>query len=196
MDTGNIPGTSVPCFTHVTFPKLQEYAEKLGKTNSGSHRGDEKDEMTKMSKTSSSAASFKNEKQEQKQQQNPFNLSTYESEIVSKSGRVFSPAEVRRILQFHLKAEDQFWVSRIHSVSTLCSSIDSMAVQVPEGWQPAAPQKVLIQFISDPDCPLCRGVGSKRVPKPNGNGFVDAPCDCPKQKQILNRKTRAWENVN
>jgi hypothetical protein len=114
-----------------------------------------------------------------------FNPFTYESEIVSKSGRVFNPVEVKRILQFHLSSGDPFWKSRIHSVGNLRSNIDTMDGQVPSDWIPPVPQPLKTRCVAAPTCPLCRGTGTKRVPNPSGEGFISVPCDCPKREEVL-----------
>ena len=141
-------------------------------------------------------------KQEQKPQPtaSTFDPLGFKDSVTSKSGTVYPAEQVSRILQYHfVYNSNKYWVDpaqgNVTSVARLVKVIDTMAGQVPSDWILPPPQKVLTRFIYDLDCPLCRGTGEKRVPKPEGVGFMDAPCDCPQQKQTLNRETNQWENL-
>jgi hypothetical protein len=197
-DTGNIGPKFPEGSIHVTFPKLQEFAERLGKTKFEKHRGDETDE-TKQNNTVRVCGVLK---QEQKPQPtaSTFDPLGFKDSVTSKSGTVYPAEQVSRILQYHfVYNSNKYWVDpaqgNVTSVARLVKVIDTMAGQVPSDWILPPPQKVLTRFIYDLDCPLCRGTGEKRVPKPEGVGFMDAPCDCPQQKQTLNRETNQWENL-
>lgn len=116
-----------------------------------------------------------------------FDPLTFESELTSKSGVVFTPAQVKRILKFHFSSEDQFWKTRVNSVQALRQNLDSMSAQVPAEWRPADPAKPVTRLVGSPDCRRCWGAGTIVKRKPDLSRWT-VPCPaCEKHEAVYDR---------
>jgi hypothetical protein len=177
------------------LPKVQEFSETLRK-NAPDRGTEESRRKSRLEQKDSAAAASKTEQQQPtttplESPSIPFDPFTFESELTSKSGVAFSSVQVKRILHFHFKSDDPFWKTRISSIQSLRSNIDTMAAQVPADWELPTPKPPKTRTVGDPTCANCRGAGSivKRV----GEDLQRVACDCPKHDQIAVGKV--WQDV-
>lgn len=173
------------------LPKLQEFAETLGKSegrkNTEERRGNEKDkgettpalpsvpkQVIDPSKAGASAPP-----------KEVFNPLTYEGGIASsKSDTVYDSPLVKRILYFHFKLRpSDFWAGRIISEVALAKHIDTMHQQmlndVGQDWEIPAPKPPKpVRPKGNPDCRNCYGRGLVSVRSATDLSQYAAPCDC------------------
>lgn len=68
--------------------------------------------------------------------------------------------------------------------------VKKLDADTPTGWEPPKPKT---KTVCATDCQECRRTGTRKVPNPDGNGFIGVPCDCPKKQQTL--KAGKWEDL-
>jgi hypothetical protein len=199
--------------TDVTLPKLQEFAETLGKSDPPKiqRRGEEMngEDTTKnvrVAPVSTTKTTPVPAPVEAPVKPKGFDPLTY-SEPVSSTGKGegmdYQPSDVRRTLLYHFKHHpSDFWQERVTSSATLARYINTMYEQMVrdagEDWTPpeAKQSKQLTRMAGDPDCKKCRGRGLVGVLNEDGLSRHTEDCPaCEKREQVLNRATKEWENV-
>ncbi len=182
--------------TKRVLPKLQEFAETLGKSEVRQNteerridkkRGEKRDgHASSVSETNSSPVVSESQADVSVPQR--FNPLAFDGNInSSKSDATYDSPLVKKILYYHFKkTPSDFWAERVTSTKELARHIDTMHEQmlndVGNDWETPTAKAKPTRIVGDPACDRCRGTGFVSIYNPTGSSYRE-PCTCEKHEE-------------